>query len=77
MEIWEDTGSTTVPYLSKDPSDILREVLDNYQSQGGRLTYDSSIETTGTEVSYTFKSTTIYDALKKCLELAPAGWLRN
>lgn len=74
MEIWEDTGSTTVPYLSVDPSDILRNVLDNYQSQGGRLTYDSSIETTGTLVSYTFKSTTIYDALKKCLELAPAGW---
>lgn len=75
MEIWETSGSTTVPYLSQDPSVILRNVLDNYQSQGGRLTYDAgSLINTGTTTSYTFKSTTVYDALKKCLELAPAGW---
>ena len=74
MEIWENTGSTTVQYNSQDPSDILRSILDNYQTQGGRLVYDASIQDTGTTVSYTFKSSTSFDALKKCLELASAGW---
>lgn len=74
MEIWENKGSTTVAYNSQDPSDILRSVIDNYQEQGGNLIYDGSIASTGTTVSYTFKSSTTFDALKKCLELAPAGW---
>jgi hypothetical protein len=74
MEIWENKGSTTVAYNSQDPSDILRSIIDNYQEQGGNLIYDGSIADTGTTVSYTFKAVTTFDALKKCLELAPANW---
>lgn len=74
-ELWDKTGSTTSAYNSIDPSDILRSILDDYQQQGGRLSYDAtSIISTGTVVSYTFKSSTVFDALKKCLELAPANW---
>lgn len=69
------TGSTTAAYLSDDPSDILRSIIDDYNNRGGELTYDlSSIDDTGTTVSYTFNTNTVWEGMKKCLELAPAGW---
>lgn len=75
VELWQDDGSTTAEYLSADPSDILKDVMTNYSGQGGNVIFDdSSIASTGTEVTYTFNSVTIYDALQKCLELAPANW---
>lgn len=74
-ELWNNTGSTTSVYNSKDPSAILRSILSDYQQQGGYLGYDNtSILDTGTLVSYDFKSVTTFEAVKKCLELAPAGW---
>jgi len=75
FNVYQTTGSTTVAYNSYDPSDILRAILDDYVSRGGNVTYDvDSIEDTGTVVSYTFNTNTIWEGIKKCLELAPAGW---
>jgi hypothetical protein len=78
-DIWfttyQNTGSTTAAYNSYDPSDILRAILDDYVSRGGVVNYDvDSIEDTGTVVSYTFNTNTVWEGMKKCLELAPAGW---
>lgn len=74
-ELIDEFGSTTVTFNSYDPSAILRAILDDYQKQGGTLGYDlTSIPDTGTTVSYTFKSVTTFEALKKCLEFAPADW---
>ncbi|HEY0109556.1 MAG TPA: phage tail protein, partial [Fibrella sp.] len=74
-ELYSDTGSTVAKYLSEDPSVILKDILTNYSLQGGSVTFDdASIELTGTKVSYTFRSSSVYDALKKCLELSPANW---
>lgn len=73
--VYQTTGSTTLAYNSFDPSDILRDILDDYQSRGGSVYYDeTSIEDTGTTVSYTFNTNTVWEGMKKCLELAPAGW---
>jgi len=67
--------ATTVSYDSVDPSTVVREAMDNYQSQGGIITYDAAdIPLSGTVISYDFKSATILDVIKKCLELAPVGW---
>lgn len=69
------SGATTVTYNSQDPSDILRAVIDNYNDYGGTVTYDAtSIDDTGTTVSYTFTTQTTYECISKCLELAPSGW---
>lgn len=68
-------NATTVPYASMDPGAIMRDIMDKYRDIGGTLNYDSStIELTGTTVSYTFNTNTTLEGLKKCLELAPAGW---
>jgi len=75
FNVYQTTGSTTVAYNSYDPSDILRAILDDYVSRGGVVNYDvDSIEDTGTVVSYTFNTNTVWEGMKKCLELAPAGW---
>ncbi len=74
-EINDSTGSTTKAFNSVDPSMIVRAALDDYQLQGGYLTYDTTtVPLTGTTVSYTFKSTTVFEMLKKALELAPVDW---
>lgn len=76
-KILEDpSGYTARQYLSEDPSDILRDVLDQYRNnKAGRLTYSSdTIDDTGTVVSYTFNAVTIKEALDKIVQLAPEGW---
>lgn len=72
----DSSGYTARQYLSEDPSDILRDVIDQYRSiKSGRLSYNaSSIDNTGTTVSYTFNAVTIKEALDKIVQLAPEGW---
>ncbi len=74
--ILEDgNGDTTVAYLSQDPSDILKDIIDKYRDLGGTIDYTAtSIETTGTTVTYTFKNATVRDALEKVVELSPDNW---
>jgi len=73
--LYEAGADTTVPFLSKDPSQILRSVVDFAQSRGAKINYTSdSIEVTETLVSYTFQTNTIKEAIEKVLELCPADW---
>jgi hypothetical protein len=68
-------GLTTCAYNSQDPSTILRSIIDDYNRQGGTLSYtSSSIDTTGSTVSYTFNTNSTLEGLKKCLELSPVDW---
>lgn len=68
-------ASTTVEYLSYDPSNILKDVIDKYRAQGGQLRYDSTtILLTNTVVSYTFNTNTIKECFDKVVELCPVGW---
>jgi len=69
-------NDTEVTYNSYDPSDIMKDLLDRYSSlTGSILDYSTStIETTGTSVSYTFNTDTYQSAVKKVIELCPDGW---
>lgn len=71
----DNGGVTTVAYSSQDPGTIARSVMDLYIAQGGVLGYTTTtIELAGTIVSYTFKTTTVMDAIKKILQLSPSDW---
>lgn len=71
----DSTGNTTVAYVSQDPSDIIRDIIDKYSVQGGSVRYtDSSIQDTGTTVTYAFSVSKVNDALDKVVNLAPDGW---
>ncbi len=73
--LYEAGQDTTVPFLSKDPSVILRSIVDFAYGRGMRINYsEDSIVDTGTTVSYTFRGQTIKEAIEKVLELCPAGW---
>lgn len=73
------SNETTVKFLTYDPSDIVREAMTKFVSDSSAYnTYtmrtDSSISTTGTVVSYTFRVNTYADVLDKVLELMPSDW---
>lgn len=71
----DGSGNTTIAYNSYDPSNILKDVIDKYRTLGGNIGYSgSSIELTGTTVSYTFNTNTIKECLDKIIELCPIGW---
>jgi hypothetical protein len=73
--LYEAGADTTVPFLSKDPSQILRSVVDFARSRGAAINYTAdSIQVTETLVSYTFQTNTIKEAIEKVLELCPANW---
>ena len=73
--LYEAGGDTSVPFLSKDPSQILRSIVDFANSRGAKINYTpDSIEVTETLVSYTFNTNTIKEAIDKVLELCPSGW---
>lgn len=75
FQLLSATGGVGNIFNSYDPSNIVRELLDNYASLGGLVSYtEDSIEDTLTTVSYTFKFTTYLEALKKSVELAPQNW---
>lgn len=75
FQLVSSTGGIGNQFNSYDPSQIVRELLDNAIALGANVTYtEDSIRDTGATVSYTFKFATYYDALKKCVELSPANW---
>lgn len=69
-------SSTTVAFSSTDPSQIIKTGITSFQTaSGSAISWTSStVATTGTTVSYTFKANTYLELLKKALELAPSNW---
>lgn len=74
-DVLEDGTNTSVEYAGYDPSNIVKDALDKFTAGGGIVDYDtSSVATTGTNVTYTFRVNTILEVIQKCLELAPYDW---
>ena len=68
-------AATKSVFNSYDPSQILKDCITNYVQQNGSVNYtDSTIDMTGTTVSYTFNVNTTLEAINKCVELAPKNW---
>lgn len=75
FQILTATGGLGNQFLSEDPSEILKELIDGYVASGGQVNYSpSSVATTNTTVSYTFKYNTYLEGLQKVVELAPPNW---
>jgi len=68
-------GATSIKYLSQDPTNILKDVLDKFVAQGGKLDYGvGTADLTATVVSYLFNTNTVQEALQKVIELCPMDW---
>lgn len=74
FKTYSGTPTTTTTYSTDDPvSDMAHGILLDYNARGGAITERDFIAT-GLSLTYTFNSATIYDALKKILELTPNGY---
>lgn len=66
--------TTTATYSSQDPvTGMASPILLDYNNRGGYIT-EGDFEATGLSVTYTFQLFSIFDAMKKVLELSPNGW---
>lgn len=73
--LYSGTLLTDAIFTAEDPSDIVREAIDGYQTQGGIVTYSgSSITNTGLSIDYTFITATVLEIIEKARELASAGY---
>lgn len=65
------TPTTTTTYSTDDPvSEMAHGILLDYNARGGIIT-ERDFVATGLSLTYTFNSASIYDAIKKILELSP------
>lgn len=68
------TPTTTTTYSTDDPTtEMMSGILTDYNNRGGYIT-ERDFAATGLSLTYTFNSATIYDAMKKVLELCPTGY---
>lgn len=66
--------TTTATYTSDDPvTDMMAGILTDYNNRGGLIT-EGDFVAAGLSITYTFVVATIFDALKKILELSPTGY---
>jgi hypothetical protein len=68
------TGATNVPFLSTDPSNIVKTILDSAKLKGSLIDYNNTVDLTNTTVNYTFNVNTTLEGIKKSTELAPKDW---
>lgn len=74
FKTYSGTPTTTTTYSTDDPvTDMARGILLDYNARGGAIT-ERDFVATGLSLTYTFNSATIYDAIKKIIELSPNGY---
>jgi len=68
-------GVTTIAQNSTDPGTIAENIVAALTRLGSRIGWtETTLQKTGTVVSYTFNTSNCLEAMDKVLELAPAGW---
>lgn len=66
--------TTTTTYSTDDPvSEMMHGILLDYNARGGRI-IERDFTATGLSLTYKFNQSTIFDALKKVLEMSPNGY---
>lgn len=68
-------GNTQITHNSQDPGEIAETILDSMAVLGCPVDWtETSLQKTGSVVSYTFNANNGQEAMDKMLELTPAGW---
>lgn len=68
-------GVTDLNFYSQDPTDILRYIVQQFNSTvSGTTSFDTDFDQTGTTVTYNFSLATYREAIDKVLELSPKFW---
>lgn len=68
------TPTTTTTYSSKDPvTGMMSPILTDYNNRGGYIV-ERDFDAAGYTLTYTFKVATIYDAMRKVIDMSPRGY---
>lgn len=68
------TPTTTTTYSTDDPvTEMMSGILTDYNNRGGYIT-ERDFEATGLSLTYTFNMATIYEAMRKVIEMSPNGY---
>lgn len=71
----DSIGTTGLTYNSTDPGKIAEDVINKGQVAGLPITWDeTTLQKSGTAVSYTFQTNTVQEAIDQVLTLEPASW---
>ena len=71
----DSVGSTNIAYLSVDPGEIAEDIINKARIAGLPVNWnETTLQKTGTVVSYTFQANMVQECIDKCLELTPFGW---
>lgn len=74
----ESGGDTTVTFTAEKASDVMKGVIDLYQTSAGagyKITYDgSTIDDSGDSVNHEFNTNTTKEGVQTAFELGPADW---
>lgn len=76
---YKNGASFTVAHSNEDPSTIMKAIIDNFNSvyPNNLIGYDSTattVDTVGTNVTYSFETNKWLDALKNSFGTVGAGW---
>ena len=76
---YKDGSSFTVAHVSEDPSDIMKAIVDHFNSiyAGSLLSYDvgsTTVDSVGVNVTYTFEEDKWFDAMQNAFGTVGAGW---
>lgn len=79
LAYYKDGSSFTVAHVSEDPAVIMKAIIDHFNSiyGGSLLGYDSggtTVDTVGTNVTYTFEEDKWIDAVQNAFGTVGAGW---
>lgn len=73
--IYSTAGNVLSPYTNSDPSNILRDIIDNFISQGGLVNYtEESIDDVGGSVNHTFNLNTFLEGIRLLFDIAGANF---
>lgn len=66
--------TTTTTYATQDPvTSMMDKILTDYNNRGG-LIKKRTFQATGLSLTYLFNQSTIFDAMKKVIEMSPLGY---
>lgn len=79
LAYYKNGSNYTVAHVGEDPADIMKAIIDHFNTvySGSLLGYDSggtTVDTVGTNVTYTFDEDKWIDALQNAFGTVGAGW---
>lgn len=72
--IYQEAGNYSPSFTTTDVTDIVKDIIDDFNTTHGNILDASGIAATGAVIDYTFERLSHFAALRKVFEFAPDGY---